>query len=226
MYHFIFFFICGLFLIAETASAQVEHQLIPYRDGNLWGFADRDLNIVIQPQFDAAQLFYYNLAAVKKAGKMGYVDTTGTVAVPLKYDRAGNIMDGFAIVEAGKKWGFINFKGEEVVSLKYDGLGQFYDDMAIASIGRNWGFVNKHGVETVPLIYEAASNFNKGGIQASAPKSGHVQSYILITEVCYPFHYLMTNIFFQNQSHIFFFYFYPGDIAVMPQAELSQSQTM
>lgn len=47
------------FLIMTTAFSQNEVELIPFRKGDLFGYSDRDKNIVIKPQFDNAYPFGY-----------------------------------------------------------------------------------------------------------------------------------------------------------------------
>lgn len=46
-------------LIGITTFSQEEVGLIPFRKGNLYGYSDKDKNIVIQPQFDNAYPFGY-----------------------------------------------------------------------------------------------------------------------------------------------------------------------
>lgn len=52
----------------------------------------------IAPQYEAAQSFSEDLAAVKKDGKWGYIDKTGAVVIPFQYDRAYEFNEGYAIV--------------------------------------------------------------------------------------------------------------------------------
>ena len=69
--------------------------LIPYRKGDLWGYASPDKTIIIKPEYQEAQRFYEGFAAVKKAGKYGYINKEGKVMIPFKYFSAKPFQFGF-----------------------------------------------------------------------------------------------------------------------------------
>lgn len=79
------------------------------------GFADRDGNVVISPQFEAAGTFSEGLAAVKIGDKYGYIDKTGTMVIELQFDCADDFRGGRANVKIGKapdiKYGYIDNTG-------------------------------------------------------------------------------------------------------------------
>lgn len=52
----------------------------------------------IKPQYEDAQLFSEDLAAVKQNGKWGYIDTDNKVVIPFEYDLAYEFNEGKAIV--------------------------------------------------------------------------------------------------------------------------------
>jgi hypothetical protein len=48
----------AIILLIPCISAMAQKTfLVPYRDGNLWGFADTTMNVVIKPQFEEAGFF-------------------------------------------------------------------------------------------------------------------------------------------------------------------------
>jgi hypothetical protein len=53
-------------------------KLIPYREGDKWGFCDKDMNIIIPIKYDWAYPFKEGLALVEINGKWGYIDKNGT----------------------------------------------------------------------------------------------------------------------------------------------------
>lgn len=64
----------GRIMVADHENAQ------PYEDGNLYGYADAQGSLVMEPQFIQAQHFYEGLAAVQfREGDWGLIDTAGTV---------------------------------------------------------------------------------------------------------------------------------------------------
>ena len=59
--------------------------LVPYRKGNLWGYATPDKKIVINPVYDEANPFHVGYAAVKKGSKWGYINKAGKLVIPFKF---------------------------------------------------------------------------------------------------------------------------------------------
>ena len=78
-------------VIAQNADMS----LIPYRQGNLWGYANVDKTIIIKPQYEEAYRFYEGFASVKKGGKFGYINKTGKVVIPFKFFSAKAFQFGF-----------------------------------------------------------------------------------------------------------------------------------
>lgn len=80
--------ILGLTLLLSASSLfaqEPDMTLIPYRKGDLWGYAAIDRSIVIKPEYEEANLFYEGFAVVKKGGKFGYINKEGKVVIPIKY---------------------------------------------------------------------------------------------------------------------------------------------
>ncbi len=89
-----------LLVILLTFSMQVFAQepdmtLIPYRKGDLWGYATTDKTIVITPQFQDAQFFYEGYAVVKKNNKYGYINKSGKTVIPFNYYAAKPFRFGY-----------------------------------------------------------------------------------------------------------------------------------
>ena len=86
-------------------AQDADMSLIPYRKGDLWGYADPYKSIVIEPVYNEADLFYEGLAVVKKAGKYGYVNKDGKVVIPIKYLVAKPFRFGYFAQSANLKPG-------------------------------------------------------------------------------------------------------------------------
>lgn len=93
-----FFIACTLPAFAQ----QPDMSMIPYRDGNLWGYATTGNNIFIKPEYEEANLFYEGFAVVKKGGKYGYINKEGKVVIPIKYFSAKPFKTGFFESEGTK----------------------------------------------------------------------------------------------------------------------------
>ncbi len=91
----------------------------------LYGFADTDGNIVIQPQYRATSTFNEGLAVVavdidSNACFYGYIDTKGSFVIPAKYQYANYFLNGYAVVQDYERFGIIDRRGREVVPIKYE----------------------------------------------------------------------------------------------------------
>lgn len=58
------------------------------RINDKWGFIDKDGNIVIEPQYEAARSFSNGFAAVQYAGKWGFIDQEGKMVIEPTFDNA------------------------------------------------------------------------------------------------------------------------------------------
>lgn len=95
-----------LIILATPVLAQnPDMSLIPYRQGDLWGYAGPDKKIIITPAYNEADLFYHGYASVKKGAKYGYINTAGKLVIPFKFYiakpfRLGYLAKGAKIVTA------------------------------------------------------------------------------------------------------------------------------
>ena len=69
---------CIVVLSFHLSFAQTDY-LIPYRDGNKWGFCDTLSRIVIPVQFDNASRFFAGYAQVKIGTQNALIDRRGKV---------------------------------------------------------------------------------------------------------------------------------------------------
>ena len=86
--------IISVLAIAAFAQ-QPDWTMVPYRNGERWGYSTADKQLVVQPQYDEAGWFYNGLAVVKKNGKYGYVNRAGKLVIPYKYYAAKPFRYGY-----------------------------------------------------------------------------------------------------------------------------------
>jgi WG containing repeat len=89
--------------------------LIPYRKGDLWGYASPDKTIIITPQYSEADFFYEGLAAVKKGDRYGYINKAGKVVIPFKFYTAKAFRFGYFDVSGNTKPGDGSINPEKTV---------------------------------------------------------------------------------------------------------------
>ena len=84
-----------IFLSLPVFAQPADMSLIPYRQGNLWGYASPDRKIVIAPVYDDANPFFVGYASVKKGKKYGYINKAGKLVIPFKYFVAKRFRYGY-----------------------------------------------------------------------------------------------------------------------------------
>ena len=146
-------------------------RLLPFQMKNRWGYRDLGGNIVIAPQFEAADFFFSKVARVRISGKWGYVDKTGTLVLPAQFDElkaAGFSAEGLAPAKQKDKWGFINQDGQFVIPPAWDDAGSFTDGRGLVAKMVNamdnnsplrWGAIDSKGDVKIPLRYNVVQPF-------------------------------------------------------------------
>ena len=105
------FFYFFLFWIPAAGFGQA--QLVPFRRGAQWGYADQNRRLVLPLRYDDAGPFVAGRAWVRQGTRYGYIDTTGAAVTPVQFSQAGNFAAGrawvtrngeaFAIDSAGQR---------------------------------------------------------------------------------------------------------------------------
>ena len=110
--------ILGCFLLITTGAwaQQPDMSLIPFRQGDKWGYATADRNIVIQPKFKEANWFSEGFASVKIGNKFGYINKVGKLVIPAKFTVAKPFRKGY-LPRADKQGGdSVLFAGASLVA--------------------------------------------------------------------------------------------------------------
>ena len=76
-------------------AQQADMSLIPYRQGDKWGYATADKKVVIAPKYNEANWFSEGLASVKVGTKYGYIDKEGKLVIPAKFTVAKSFRKGY-----------------------------------------------------------------------------------------------------------------------------------
>jgi hypothetical protein len=93
-------FFALLLLITCSAFSVLSQDLIPFRKGELWGYAAPDKKIVIPVKYQETMPFEYNRGPVMANNKWGYVDPTGKSVIPFKFDVALGFFGGYDTIQA------------------------------------------------------------------------------------------------------------------------------
>lgn len=114
-------FLLVLLAISTSLFAQtIDYSLVPYRQGNKWGFADAQKNMVIAPKYNDVNWFSEGLAAVQIGSKWGYINKQGKLVIPAKFTVAKSFRKGY-VPNANKAGGdSILFAGASLDASGYE----------------------------------------------------------------------------------------------------------
>lgn len=101
-----------IFILLSNFSLFAQ-ELIPYRKGDKWGFANRQKEVVVEPQFDEVGAFnHYGITRVKVGDKYGYINLKGELITKIEFDKAGDFYFPTANVVKNDSSFCIDFNGK------------------------------------------------------------------------------------------------------------------
>jgi len=102
-----------LFADCSVAIAQKLPDLIPFKDQDLYGYCDSNMQVIIKAQYRIARPFFEDRAHVEKDDLNGFIDSKGNQVIPMIYLHAESFSNGSAkVMTAAREWKYINRKGE------------------------------------------------------------------------------------------------------------------
>ena len=153
--------------------------LLGVSDHGKRGYIDKDLQIVIEPQFDYGHGFREGLADVERNEKCGYIDRTGRVVLDFQYDLARPFVDGFAEVIKDNRTMLINQAGEEIRGSRTESYGFFSEGLCTVRSGSGkYGYVDTNGNIAIRPAFDVAEDFSDGlAIVAAGGKWGLIDKH-------------------------------------------------
>lgn len=113
--------------------------------GYLFGFADKNGKIVIEPKYESARAFSNGLSLVQRDGKYGFIDHSNVVKIPIQYDKIWYPKDGFIRFKKDDKYGFIDVKRNIEMFKGFASATDFQGEHAVINDGNNFLLLNKNG---------------------------------------------------------------------------------
>lgn len=105
-------------MVTMSFAQTIDVSLVPYRQGDKWGYASVDNKVVIAPVYAEAAWFSEGFAAVKKGNKYGYINKQGKMLIPARFTVAKAFKKGFMPKVGSEGGDSVLFAG---ASMKADG---------------------------------------------------------------------------------------------------------
>lgn len=135
------------FIVQATFLHARLPDLIPYRKGNLWGYADSTRKMVIEPVYDNVEFFVFGRAVVKKNGKYGVIDRHGSMVLKCIYKtlESGTASGYWTGALLGSKVGVIDSSGAFSIAAVHDRIEWVGGNYAAVIDEQNCTIMNARG---------------------------------------------------------------------------------
>jgi hypothetical protein len=146
------------------------NELIPYRKGDLWGYCDKNKNIIIEPKYISADPFSDGFAIVETKDGCSYIDKNEK-KYEIDFEEIWDFNEGMAMVEKNSKIGFINNRMVQIIPCEYDDAYSFQNGFACVGYGKfnnkekfvgKYGIINSSNTPVIEIKYEDIDNFDEG----------------------------------------------------------------
>ena len=147
-----------LLIISLLAPNFLQAQdLIPYRQHDLWGYANAAGELVIEPKFDGAERFTkHGLAIIEKAGKQGIIDENGKYILVPKYQKVRIVSPNLVLYAENRNATLVSRTGQVILQgakLRYKQKGD-YPNIAFQDQDKNlWTLLDSLGNVLMPMKY-------------------------------------------------------------------------
>lgn len=136
----------GAVTCKKNAASSTTLKIIPYRDGDLWGFAKPGGKIVVPPKYENAYLYEDGYGRIFESELSGLVSPEGKVLIEPKYSYISDFRHGRAIYSnRDGKLGYLDEQGREVIPAQYDQAFGFKKGFAIVQKGNEYFLINPDG---------------------------------------------------------------------------------
>lgn len=136
----------------------------PIKSGNLWGYINLTLKVVITPQYNEVFPVSEGFTLGMKGGKYYYWKMTGTTRAQWNdngYEEASPFCNGRALVKRNGLYGFLSssVKNKEDIPCQYEEAFSFDScyPYAVVKVDGKYGMINKSGNTVVEPIFDTYS---------------------------------------------------------------------
>lgn len=163
-----------------------EDELYVFYKNGLYGYIDKDFNIIIQPKYYYADDFSEGLALVRTSnsqnGQYRYINKKGEIVIPEAYSMAYSFHDGIALVDLGEAaitddslFTYIDKQGNRITDKEFGLASSFSEKYAVVlkegygfpvppsmKVKNKWSYINTLGEYATEQVYEEARDFSNG----------------------------------------------------------------
>ncbi len=165
--------------VNETITAK--DILVPYRDGDRWGFARPDGSIVVKPSYDHVYVYPDGYGRTYFQELTGLVAPSGKILLEPTYSSIGDFVEGLATVYTTKgQHGFIDTTGKVVIATVYDEAYSFQGSRCVVKKMDKYLLLNRSGEVAATLGSNLMPIFGEMYMESGLANLQYDPGYILI----------------------------------------------
>ena len=190
-----FLFACNKPVISQNSGYLFKDGLLAAQKDGLWGYINKENDVVIDFEYQWVSNFYDGEAIVLKNEVFDLIDVTGKSVLDKTYEdlfrdaNTGNIK----FVENNLS-GLMDNNGKIILEATYGSIGDFNEDRAVVKKDNKFGYIDEEGKLVVECKYKYALRYSQGLAQVST--AGVTFGYInLDGELVFPEIYTYGSVF-------------------------------
>jgi KWG Leptospira. len=148
---------CVIRLAAQTAH----DPLLVFKNGE-WGYADRNGEWLIKPQFKHANFFVKGYASVSNDGYQSYLINREGRKIFVPNAASEYFSEGLMPIKVQDKYGYVDESLKIVVFPQFDGAKDFSEGLAPVKVKDKWGFITRAGRFVIEPQFDDAESFSEG----------------------------------------------------------------
>ncbi len=160
------FVVVLLFGCNSSKKEYFSFKLIPVKQGDYWGYIDKNGKFSVNPQFKRAYTFSEDRALVQNTeGKYGFIDLQGKLVISPIYKDALCFSEGLApVVREDQKIEYIDKSGNVVLTLdeNMETAQGFHDGLALVEINGKKSCIDRSGKIVFGCPFDYVYDFNEG----------------------------------------------------------------
>ena len=175
--------------------------LAPAVENGLWGYRDRERNIVIPLQYKYAGPIHEGMARVRLGDKFFFINAKGNRVTP-EFDGVSDFSEDLAAVSVGKDVGYIRGDGSFALLPIHQGASgiDFSEGLVAVRVNGRVGFMDKTGSIVIQPKYDDVFPFSDGRAPVELKgKWGYINK---IGDVIVPIQYTIGHMFSEGLASV------------------------
>ncbi|MEZ4854116.1 WG repeat-containing protein [Flavobacterium sp.] len=144
-------------LIVLFCSCFINAQPIPYKKGNVWGYATTEGKIIIEPKYDSVSVFNTNsdtYAQVYQNAKCGIINQNGKIVVPIEFSYIDFYYPNFIVKNNTEKYGLYKPNVGFIIPAIYNRIEYAKYDTFLVEKTNKIGIIDYTGTILIPVMYD------------------------------------------------------------------------